>query len=162
MGGSHLSIECDIETHIAIGSRSKTEGFGLKILGLSPETAGQVVQHAFHSDAPLPLIGKMGKKIEPDLGPLPLRSRSVGTSFFQKFLGIRGMVITTVNGKIRFNKASAPFFRKRKGAQCILKRFRVRRLAGVYLFCRLRRDPCHTLEIGHFPSPSCGGLRSAY
>jgi hypothetical protein len=88
-------------------------------LGLPPEAASQVVQHAFHGETPLPLIGKMGKKVEPDLGPLPVRSRSVGTSIFQKFLGIHGMVITTVNERIRFRcpNASALFFRKMKGRE---------------------------------------------
>jgi hypothetical protein len=74
-----------------------------------------MVQHTFHSDALLPLIGKMGKNVEPGLGPLPVRSRSVGTSLFQKFSGIHGMVIRTVNEKIRFSNASALFFRKMKG-----------------------------------------------
>jgi hypothetical protein len=57
----------------------------------------------------------MGKKVEPDLGPIPVRSRFVGISLFQKFLGIHGMVITIVNERIRFSKASAPFFLKMKG-----------------------------------------------
>jgi hypothetical protein len=90
MRGSHLSIAYRIEAHIAIASGPKKKAVGLEILGFPPETASQVVQHAFHNDAPLPLIGKMGKNIEPDLGPLFVRSRSVGISLFQKFLGIPG------------------------------------------------------------------------
>jgi hypothetical protein len=61
----------------------------------------------------------MGKNVEPDLGALPVRSRFVGISLFQKFSGIRGMVITTVNERIRFRcpNASALFFRKMKGSE---------------------------------------------
>jgi len=72
MEGSHLSIGCDIETHIAIGSCPKTKGIGLKILGLPPEAASQVVQHAFHGNAPLPLMGKRVKKYGKGIQHMPV------------------------------------------------------------------------------------------
>ena len=83
MEGSHLPVGDAIEPDIAIGSSSKTKRIGLKILGLPLEATRQVVQHAFHDEAPLPLIEKMGKKIEQAFVPLPVRSRSVGPPFFR-------------------------------------------------------------------------------
>jgi len=57
----------------------------------------------------------MGKNVEPGLGPLPVRSRSVETSLFQKFLGIHGMVITAVNKKNTLQQGLCAFFFKQDG-----------------------------------------------
>jgi len=84
MEGSHLPVGDAIEPDIAIGSSSKTKRIGLKILGLPLEATSQMVQHAFHGDAPYPLETKGSSKRKTDLTGLPIGWQFVRDTFSQK------------------------------------------------------------------------------